>query len=235
MRLAHTHGTLAALAALGAVLATRTPGTFAQPPPADARQVAAAVQSFYEQTRGVRARFHQTYYERLYDRYRRSHGTVLFVKPGRMRWDYAEPRGKVIASDGRLLRYLEPASGGLAASCVETEVDEDQLPAAFSFLTGVGRLEQSFSFRLLDRVRHGYPEGFVLELRSLQPSPHFERILLYVPEHQGRAAGVVRRVLIVDAEGNRNRFDFSEMQWNPSATDALFRVQPPRGVRCTRP
>ncbi|NIR32822.1 MAG: outer membrane lipoprotein carrier protein LolA, partial [Gammaproteobacteria bacterium] len=55
----------------------------------------------------------------------------------------------------------------------------------------------------------------MLELRPRTPSPHYERILFYVMKRNNRPTGVVRRVLIVDAAGNRNRFDFSNMQWNP--------------------
>ncbi len=202
---------------------------------ADARTVAGAVQSFYNQTRGVRASFYQTYYHELYDRYDRSRGRVVFAKPGKMRWDYARPNGKVITSDGQELIVYEPGDEGARGQCFEREMSEHQLPGAFSFLTGTGRLEEDFRFRLLDPRRHGYPEGYVLELRPREPSPHYDRILFYVLKQNGRPTGVVRRVLIIDPAGNRNRFDFSEMQWNPSVSDATFRYRPPAGVRCTRP
>jgi len=201
----------------------------------DARTVAGAVQSFYNQTRGVRASFYQTYYHKLYDRYDRSRGRVTFAKPGKMRWDYARPNGKVITSNGDHLTIYEPGDEGQRGQCFEREMDEHQLPGAFSFLTGTGRLEQDFTFRLLDPARQGYPEGYVLELRPREPSPHYDRILFYVLKQNGRPTGVVRRVLIVDPSGNRNRFDFSNLQWNPNVTASTFRYQPPGGVQCTRP
>ena len=55
-------------------------------PAADpARNVAAAVQSFYDQTKDVSATFHQTYVNKLYQRTDRSSGRVVFKKPGMMR------------------------------------------------------------------------------------------------------------------------------------------------------
>jgi outer membrane lipoprotein carrier protein len=201
----------------------------------DARTVAGAVQSFYNQTRGVRASFHQTYYHKLYDRYDRSRGSVVFAKPGKMRWDYGRPNGKVITSDGGRLIVYEPGDQGERGQCFEREMNQHQLPGAFSFLTGTGRLEEDFRFRLLDPRRQGYPEGYVLELRPRAASPHYDRILFYVLTQNARPTGVVRRVLIIDPAGNRNRFDFSEMQWNPSVSDATFRFRPPAGIRCTRP
>jgi outer membrane lipoprotein carrier protein len=202
---------------------------------ADARTVAGAVQAFYNQTKGVRARFHQTYYHKLYDQYERSQGTVVFAKAGKMRWDYARPNGKVMISDGRELTMYDPPEGEHAGQCFRRTMDEHQLPQAFSFLTGTGRLEDNFTFRLLDAARQGYRDGYVLELRPREPSPHYERLLFYVLGQNGRPTGVVRRVLIVDASGNRNRFDFSDMEWTPRVGDATFRFAPPQGVRCVRP
>jgi outer membrane lipoprotein carrier protein len=202
---------------------------------ADAATVAGAVQAFYNQTKGVRTSFYQTYFNKLYDRYDRSRGTVTFAKPGKMRWDYARPNGKIIASDGSSLTVYTPGDEGERGQCFRREMNESQLPAAFSFLTGSARLEEDFRFRLLEPARQGYPEGYVLELRPRTPSPHYERILFYVMKRDGRPTGVVRRVLIVDAAGNRNRFDFSNMRWNPRTAGNMFRFSPPGGVRCVRP
>ena len=209
-------------------------GVGAQNPP-DARTVAGAVQSFYNQTRGVRARFHQTYYHKLYQRYDRSRGTVVFAKPGMMRWQYSRPNGKIISADGQHLYVYTPGDEGERGQCFQRELTEHQLPSAFSFLTGSGRLEEDFTFRLLDPSRQGYAEGYVLELRPREPSPHYDRILFYVMRDEGRPTGVVRRVLIIDPAGNRNRFDFAEMQWNPQVPASRFRFSPPAGVRCVRP
>lgn len=222
------------MAGIVGVLTLSAPPSSAQEQ-VDARTVAGAVQSFYNQTRGVSAGFYQTYYHKLYDRYDRSRGQVVFAKPGKMRWDYARPNGKVITSDGNQLVIYEPGDEGQRGQCFQRAMSEHQLPGAFSFLTGTGRLEQDFRFRLLDARRHGYPDGYVLELRPREPSPNYDRILFYVLKQDGRPTGVVRRVLIIDPAGNRNRFDFSDLQWNPSVSARTFRFSPPRGVQCVRP
>ena len=201
----------------------------------DARSVAAAVQSFYNQTRGVQAQFEQSYFYRLYNRRDRSRGSVTFLKPGMMRWRYARPNGKVITSHGNNLWIFEPGSEGERGQCITQTVGDNQLPQAFSFLTGEGQLDENFSFRLLDAERHGYSNGYVLELRPAEESPHYDRILFFVPEREGRPSGIVRRVLIIDASGNRNRFDFSNLEWNPQVAESNFRFRPPRGVRCIQP
>ena len=222
--------TLGLTAAAGAQGADREPRL-------DARRLAAMVQAFYDQTKTVEADFYQTYYHRLYDRYDRSKGHVVFKKPGRMRWEYARPSGKVIVSDGRKLRVFDPGEEGEQPQLVEHDVQGRQLPAAFSFLTGQGRILDDFRVRLLDPRRQGFPSGYVLELRPKEPTPHYDRVLFYVTVvgRDGRQAAVVRRVLIVDAEGNRNRFDFSRLRFNREVPDERFEFRPPPGTRIVHP
>jgi outer membrane lipoprotein carrier protein len=193
------------------------------------------VQSFYERTSTISARFNQTYFHKLYNRTDRSRGAVVFKKPGKMRWDYDRPNGKVIVSDGAELTVFEPGEAGQSGQVYEQPLDDSQLPQAFSFLTGGGRLEQDFTFRLLDSARQGFVEGYVLELRPRAPSPHYERILFYVAKRDGQPVGVVRRVLIVDATGNRNRFDFEELDFNSAIPDARFQFRVPAGTRSIHP
>ena len=198
------------------------------PPPADAATVAAQVQAFYDQTRTVQASFYQTHVLKLYNRTDRSRGRVVFAKPGKMRWTYDRPNGKIVVSDGSQITVYEPGENGEAGQYFVQQMNESQLPAALSFLTGTGRLERDFSFRLLDARRQGFAEGYVLELRPRRPQPSFDRVLFYV-----QPGGLVRRVLILDHAGNRNRFDFtySRNAFNGNVGEGTFRWNPPAGAR----
>lgn len=196
----------------------------------NARAVAAAVQSFYDQTKDVSAAFHQTYVNKLYQRTDRSSGHVVFKKPGMMRWDYDKPNGKVIASNGKRLVVFEPGEDGDKGQVIEQEISQAQLPQAMAFLMGTGKLENDFDFRLLDAQREGYAAGDVLELRPKQPTPHYARILFFV-ERTPALRGLVRRLLIIDASGNRNRFDFSAIKFNGGTPDQPFNYRPPEGAR----
>jgi len=198
----------------------------------DARSVAAGVQSFYQRTPALTADFYQTTVTPLYSRTQRAHGRVIFKKPGKMRWNYDTPERKIIVSDGSKVQQYEPS----ANQVIEQRIDQSQLPQAFSFLMGSGRLDADFTFRLLDSRRHGFPNGYVLELRPRRPTPHYDRIVFYVV-YAGtgtRRAAVVHRVLIIDAAGNRNRFDFSNMTF-AAVPDSEFRWRPPRNVRVVHP
>lgn len=204
----------------------------------DAAGLASLVQSFYDRTTTFEADFHQTQYTKLYGRTERARGHVVFKKPGRMRWDYAAPNGQVFVSDGRRFSvYQPPDEGERYGQLIERGIDQDQLPQAFAFLMGTGRLDRDFHLRVLDSRRQGFPDGHVLELRPRRPSPHYEKVLFFVQlvERGGRRAGVIKRVLIIDAAGNRNRFDFRNLRFNTRVPDGQFRYSPPRGTRRVRP
>ena len=207
-------------------------GAQSSPPPAgdDASVVAAAVQSFYDQTRDLSASFFQTYVNALYQRTDRSKGRVVFKKPGMMRWDYDKPNGKVIVSDGKRLLVYEPGDDGEKGQVLEQQISQAQLPQALAFLMGTGRLQDDFTFRVLDAKREGYPAGDVLELKPKRPTAHFTRLLFYV-ERTPAIRGLVRRLLIIDSDGNRNRFDFSTIKLNANATPKQFEFTAPTGTR----
>jgi outer membrane lipoprotein carrier protein len=201
---------------------------------AKAREVALAVQAFYDQTKSVEAEFYQTYYNRLYDRYDRSKGTVKFQKPGKMRWDYAAPNGKIIVSNGKQLSIYEPGEDKEPGQVFERALGANELPQALSFLTGTGKLVDEFTFRLLDSEAQGFKGGYVLELLPKEPSPHYERILFYVDSAPNRL-GLVHRVLILDSAGNRNRIDFKSPRFNRPVDSKLFDWRAPKGTRKVKP
>jgi outer membrane lipoprotein carrier protein len=216
-------------------LAQPLASTVAQPAadgaaPDEARTVAAAVQAFYDQTTDVSADFYQTYVHKLYNRTDRSKGKVVFKKPGKMRWNYARPNGKVIVSDGTSLTIYEPGEEGEAGQVIDKPITQDQLPQAMAFLMGTGKLQDDFTFRLLDAKKHGYAHGHVLELKPREPTPHYTRLLFYV-EKKPALRGLVRRLLIIDEAGNRNRFDFSHIKFNTGVGNDTFQWKPPAGTR----
>jgi outer membrane lipoprotein carrier protein len=199
----------------------------------DPAVVVALVQSFYDQTKTLQAEFQQTRYTRLYDRYDRASGNVVFKKPGMMRWDYAKPNGQVFVSNGKkLLIYQPPEAGEKRGQLIERALHEDQLPSAFSFLLGRGDLDKDFEVRLLEHDNESFKDGYVLQLIPRKPTPNYEQLVFYVRTltSNGKRAGVVQRVLIIDAAGNRNRFDFSKLKFNRDVPDKRFSYRPPRGT-----
>lgn len=209
-------------------LATLLPmGAVAQAP--SAAHVAAQVQTFYDQTRTVQTAFYQAHYDRVYRRTRRSRGTLTISRPGKLRFDYLGGNGKVVVSDGEQMTVYEPGEGGEAGQYMQAAVGEEGVASALGFLTGTARLDRDFTFRLRQGRRFRW-DGHVLELRPRRATAAYRRVFLFVDDASA-TAGVVRRVLIQDHDGNLNRFDFRRMRFNRPVAGSRFDFRPPAGAR----
>jgi outer membrane lipoprotein carrier protein len=199
----------------------------AAPAAPTAQAVAARVQAFYDQTKTFQASFKQEYFIRMHDQHRTSEGRVAFEKPGKMSWKYDQPNGNRVVSDGRTLKVYDRENQQM----FEQPVDKSQYPAALAFLMGQGELTRSFTLRLLDPATVKFEGGWVLEGTPKDATPAYQKVLLYIDA----ATSQVRRVLILDAQGNRNRFDFNTPLVNTPVPNGEFTFTPPEGTQIVRP
>jgi outer membrane lipoprotein carrier protein len=195
------------------------------PPPSD--QAVACVQWVYDQSRTFQASFQQVFTVKAYATEKRSDGQVVFQKPGKMLWTYNNPQNNRVVSDGALIKVYEANNQQM----YEQAIDKSQYPAALSFLTGTGRLTDTFDFDLQKGDQYGFTGGYVLVATPKQPTPAYSRVLFYVDT----ATSQVRRVMIIDGQGNRNRFDFNDPQFNVPVPPDTFRYTPPPGTTVVHP
>jgi outer membrane lipoprotein carrier protein len=196
--------------------------------PVTAEIVAARVQRFYEQTRTVQARFQQHFWVRAHARTQSSRGTIVIQRPGRIRFDYAQPNGKVVVSTPAGFTYYEPGENGAPGQFMRGNVDGAS--AALGFLTGTADIARDFRISLRAVGSSPPPNTDALELRPRRPDPHYRRVVLYVSNAAG-TEGVVLRVSIEDPDGNWNRFDFAGFQFDREVGASTFEFQPPSGAR----
>jgi outer membrane lipoprotein carrier protein len=190
-----------------------------------AQDIAQRVQAFYDNTKTFRAAFKQTYVIRSTGIEKKSFGDVLFAKPGKMSWRYKNNGNRVIA-DGKLIRVYEEENKQM----FESDMGKSAYPAALSFLVGEGKLQQSFALKKLDARQMKFEGGFVIEAKPKEATPAYKAMILYVDA----ATAQVRRVLLVDAQGNRNRFDFSSPTVNTKVEPTEFTFAPPSGTQIIR-
>lgn len=196
--------------------------------PVTAELVAARVQRFYDQTRTVQARFQQHFWIRAHARTQSSRGTIVIQRPGRIRFDYAQPSGKVVVSTPAGFTYYEPGENGAPGQYMRGTVDGAS--AALGFLTGTADIARDFRISLRSVGASPPPNTDALELRPRRPDPRYRRVVLYVSNAAG-TEGVVLRVSIEDPDGNWNRFDFSGFQFDRDVNASTFEFQPPSGAR----
>jgi outer membrane lipoprotein carrier protein len=96
---------------------------------------------------------------------------------------------------------------------------------------GGGNLRKEFKLRKLNAKQMKYEGGYVLEGVPKEPTPAYQKILLYVDGGTYQ----VRRVLLLDAQGNRNRFDFLTPNVNQKVAKNEFNFKPPSGTQIIKP
>jgi outer membrane lipoprotein carrier protein len=208
----------------------------AQAPPAapaapPAQDVVNQVQVFYDKAQTFQSDFSQEFLVKAYNQTKTSHGHVMFAKPGKMSWLYDNPAGNRVVSDGTTLRVYTAADKQM----YESTVNQSQYPAAVSFLTGQGKLCDSFNFQLIDGNTGtqglAFPGGWVLIGTPKAATPSYQKVLFFVD----KATSQVRRVLIVDGQGNLNKFTFENPHVNDPIDAGQFTFTPPPGTNIVHP
>jgi outer membrane lipoprotein carrier protein len=188
-----------------------------------ANEIVDRVQAHYAEISDYRAAFVQTVAHRLFPgRLERSYGAVMFKKGGLMRWEYARPEQKLFVYDGATLWIYEPE----VPQAFKATANADRLRRALAFLSGEGKIKDSYKVEKLDAARFNFAAGYVLKLTPKEKNSPFKRVELYVDSVDFRVA----RSVVVDHEGNRNRFDFSSPTKNGGLPPSFFSFTPPAGV-----
>jgi outer membrane lipoprotein carrier protein len=190
-------------------------------------QAVDAVQAFYDKSTTFKSDFQQRFWVKAYNQEKTSRGHVTFAKPGKMDWQYDDPKDNRVVSDGTLIKIYEASNKQM----YEQPIDKSQYPAALSFLTGTGKLADSFDFELFPGEQMKFPGGYVLVGTPKQATPSYSKVLFYVDSGTSQ----VRRVMVIDGQGNRNRFDFINPKINEPVAVAEFQFTPPTGTSIVRP
>ncbi|WP_437524280.1 outer membrane lipoprotein carrier protein LolA [Sorangium sp. So ce726] len=213
-----------------AATSASAPSTAAPPsvPPAavgSADAVAAEVDAIFVGKKTYSARFKQEHTQKVSGAVKKQSGTLSVQKPDRISFRYDPPNQNRIVSDGVSLKVYVAEDRQMFV----TPVQNSEYPGALSFLMGHG-LRPSFTFTFNEKAK--FEGGPVLVGKPRSPTPHYEFVMFYIDKAllAKKDPGVVRRVLIVDAQGNRNRFDFENASQPASIDPAEFQFTAPPGT-----
>ena len=149
---------------------------------------------------------------------RAEEGTLLLKKPGRMRWIYAAPVGKVFVLDGKFAWFYAP--GDAQATRVPAK-QLDDLRSPLRLLLGHTQVKKE-----LDKLTVGMDgPGFAI---SGVPRGMAERVKLLTLDVT--AAGSIERMRLEETDGATTEFAFSNIEENIPLKDADFIFIPPAGV-----
>jgi outer membrane lipoprotein carrier protein len=182
-----------------------------------AAQLAAAVDHHYNTLHRLRVDFTETYAGMGMDRH--ESGVLLLEKPGRMRWNYAEPAGKVFVLDGKFGWFYTPGDAQVQQIPAKKL---DDLRSPLRFLLGHAQLTKELDGLTMTpadngefRLR-GVPRGMEQRVRSLEVSATVD--------------GTIHAMTLEELDGSRTSFAFRGEQANPVMAGDTFRFVPPAGV-----
>lgn len=181
--------------------------------------VVANMQAAYNATTDFTAEFEQQYLNVALDESQESSGTVHFLRPGMMRWDYSAPRERYFISDGNSLWIYEPQEGQYYTAPLE----ESELPTALRFLMGEGSVADDFSVSF---TADSPPGVISIDLVPRESEGEYQRLRLVLDPTDWH----VEQATIVDPVGNLNTFTFSQRRDNVGYRPGDFYFEPPDGA-----
>lgn len=185
-----------------------------------ARQIAEQVDRYYNKLHSMKADFTETYSGAGIDR---SESGVLYLKkPGRMRWEYKEPREKLFISDGQSAYFFvdgEPEARKVPLNKV------DDLRSPLRYLLGKTKLEKEFDRLELVPTAPGSSTAI---LRGV-PRSMADRVRLV--ELEIDKENQIVRLQINENDGATTEFRFSGVVRDPALSQSLFQFIPPVGVQ----
>jgi len=189
-------------------------------PGEDVSVVARAVDRHYNDLRSFQAEFTESY--RGAGLERTESGTLWLKRPGKMRWEYRQPKEKLFISDGKNAWFYVPGERQARKTSVKKLED---LRSPLQYLLGHTKLEKEFaglSFapdvkpsQAGDVVLRGVPRN----MQGIQ-----EVLLEITPEHQ------IARITVEEVDGAVTEYAFSRQRENVQVGDSEFRFSAPPGT-----
>ena len=183
--------------------------------------LAAKVDQHYDHLRTLEARFTETYSGAGINR--TESGTLLMKKPGRMRWDYDQPRPKLFLTDGHTAWFYVPGEKQVRRTPVK---QLDDLRSPLRYMLGKTKLEKELDgLSLAPDQKPLNPNNVVLRGVPKGMGERIEQTLLEVT-----ADGLISRIVVEERDGSVTEFRFLQQKENVEIPDSQFRFIPPAGT-----
>lgn len=174
------------------------------------------IEDRYNRTQVLQLSFTEAY--RAQGRVRVEKGELLLRKPGRMRWQYTSPAGKLFVSDGKFIYSYTPQDNR-AEKMKFKEADDMRAPLAFL----LGRLRFADDFR--EFRSHAEDGGiYITAIPKSDKLPYTEVSFLATADF------VIRRLEVRGQDNSLLQFTFENEKKDPPVNDSMFRFTPPAGA-----
>lgn len=181
------------------------------------QEVLKAVERRYNGAATLESQFEQR--QLVQGRARRAEmGRLVLRKPGKMRWEYTQPAGKLFVSDGKWVYFYAPPENRAEKARLK-EADDFRAPLAFL----LGRLDFHKTFSDFAVKEEGGETVIAAQPKS-------DRLPYRQVEFTVTAANAIRRLVVRGVDGTDMEFLFTAEKLNVAVGEAEFRFVPPAGV-----
>jgi outer membrane lipoprotein carrier protein len=174
------------------------------------------VEERYNRAKTLKVTFSQIYTQG--NSKRAESGELLLRKPGRMRWTYANPAGKLFTSDGKNVYLYSPATNRVDKMKLK-ETEDMRAPLAFL----LGRLDFSRDFTEFQSKTEG-SDTVVSALPKSDKLP-YAKVSFAVSQDLE-----IRRLIVHGQDQSILEFRFTGEILNPKLDDKIFHFQAPKGA-----
>ncbi|MGC2398353.1 MAG: outer membrane lipoprotein chaperone LolA [Acidobacteriaceae bacterium] len=181
-----------------------------------AQQLAQRVDKYYNSLRSLRTSFTETFDGMGI--HRQESGALLLRKPGKMRWSYDHPAGKLFVLDGKYAWFYTPGDAQVMRVAAS---QMDDLRSPLRFLLGHTQLEKELDQLTLSST----PDG--LELSGIPKGVRNRVAKIVLGVHQD---GMIYSMHIIETDGAETAFSFTDSQADAPASNAEFVFHPPQGT-----
>jgi outer membrane lipoprotein carrier protein len=146
-------------------------------------------------------------------------GLLSLRKPGKMRWDYRSPAGKLFVSDGKDVFYYTPINNRVEKMKLK---ESEDMRAPLAFLLGKLEFDRDF-----DNFHSKKGENGILIINARPKSdrlPYKEVEFSVTPQFE------IRKLDVVGHDDSVLTFVFTNERLNPSLSDNMFKFQMPKNA-----
>jgi outer membrane lipoprotein carrier protein len=170
------------------------------------------IEQRYNRAQSLQVQFEQSFTTQ--GRTRVESGELFLRKPGRMRWEYRSPAGKLFMSDGKYIYFYTPAANRVERSKLK---ESEDYRAPLAFLLGKLNFRKEFG-------------DIHEESGSIVAIPKSDRLPYRRVEFEAEQDGVIRRLKIDGQDASTMQFLFKNERFNPVFGADSFTFKAPAGA-----
>ncbi|MCE9499788.1 MAG: outer membrane lipoprotein carrier protein LolA [Leptospira sp.] len=151
-------------------------------------------------------------------------GNCTYKSPGKIRYDFNEPEGDAIVSDGKTLWIYIKRIGAVGKQDLELKKNNTSGPIfQAGSAEGLNRLFRKYHYKFdsISQPQVSPKDGkqyFVLALEQREKVGGYENMLLYVDAE----SYLIKKAIAADGRGKETTIDFSEIKLDPEIEDGIF-------------